>query len=65
MRQRIPMTDDLERHAGKAPDDRHPVREGEAPDVSDMADPRVLQPGEDPPDEIALSGPARTSDPDR
>ena len=59
------MTDDLERHAGKAPEDRHPVREGEAPDVSDTADPRVLQPGEDPPGEDALSGRARTEGPGR
>ena len=54
------MTDELERHAGKAPDDRHPVREGEAPDVSDTADPRVVQPGDDPPGEDALLRPAPT-----
>lgn len=59
------MTDELERHAGKAPEDRHPVREGEAPDVSDAADPRVLQPGEDPPGEDALSRPARDGEPSR
>ena len=65
LRHAPPMTDDFERHAGKAPDDRHPVREGEAPDVSDTADPRVLQPGEDPPHEDALGPPARTGEPDR
>jgi hypothetical protein len=59
------MTDDLERHAGKAPEDRHPVREGQAPDISDTADPRVLQPGEDPPDEDALSRSSRSGEPDR
>jgi len=44
----------LDDHAGKAPDERHPVREGEAPDPSDHADERVAQPGEDPPGEDAL-----------
>ena len=59
------MTDDLERHAGKAPEDRHPVREGQAPDVSDIADPRVLQPGEDPPGENALSRSSGSGEPSR
>ena len=48
------MTDDLERHAGKEPEERHPVREGAGPDPNDHADPRVAQPGEDPPGEDAL-----------
>lgn len=48
------MNDTLERHAGKEPDERHPVREGVAPDPSDHADSRVAQPGEDPPGEDAL-----------
>jgi hypothetical protein len=43
-----------EDHAGKAPDDEHPVREGAAPDPSDQANPRVAQPGDDPPGENAL-----------
>jgi hypothetical protein len=47
--------DDLERRAGKEPDDAHPEthdrsRDG---DPSDYADPRVAQPGEDPPGEAA------------
>jgi hypothetical protein len=41
-------------HAGKEPEDEHPVREGAAPDPSDHADPRVAQPGEDPSGEDAL-----------
>ncbi|HET7645199.1 MAG TPA: hypothetical protein VFM03_01845 [Candidatus Limnocylindria bacterium] len=48
------MTDDYERHAGKAPEDRHPVQSGTEPDPSDYADPRVAQPGEDPPGERAM-----------
>ncbi len=50
--------DDLERRSGKGPDDAHPLMEGghENPDPSDYADPRVAQPGEDPPDEDALGG---------
>ena len=48
------MTDDLDRHAGKSPDERHPIQEGAAPDQSDLADTRVAQPGEDPPGEQAL-----------
>lgn len=57
------MSDDLERRAGKAPDDAHPELAGGAgdPDPSDYADPRVAQPGEDPPDEDAL--PARDDPP--
>jgi hypothetical protein len=47
------MTDSLDRHAGKSPDERHPVEEGAGPDPSDQADPRVAQPGEDPPGEEA------------
>jgi hypothetical protein len=54
------MDDDLERRAGKRPDEAHPISQGGAddPDPSDYADPRVAQPGEDPPGEDAL-------DPDR
>lgn len=50
------MTDDIERRAGKAPEDAHPeMAGGDAdPDPSDYADPRVAQPGEDPPGEDAL-----------
>lgn len=44
-------------HAGKKPEDEHPVREGAAPDPSDHADPRVAQPGDDPPGEDALTRP--------
>ena len=51
------MTDDIDTHAGKAPDERHPVREGAAPDPSDHGDLRVAQPGDDPPGEDALSPP--------
>jgi hypothetical protein len=52
---------DLERRAGKGPDDEHPEMGGGAsdPDPSDYADPRVTQPGEDPDGEDALS-PRRT-----
>jgi hypothetical protein len=50
-------TDDFDRHAGKAPADRHPVQEGARPDHSDQADLRVAQPGEDPPGEDALARP--------
>lgn len=55
------MDDDLERRAGKGPDDTHPVgqaRDGET-DPSDYADPRVAQPGEDPADEDALGPESR------
>ena len=50
------MDDDLDRRAGKPPDDAHPISQGgaEDPDPSDYADPRVAQPGEDPPGEDAL-----------
>lgn len=49
------MTNDLERRAGKGPDDEHPEMAGDAesPDPSDYADPRVVQPGDDPPGEDA------------
>lgn len=49
---------DLERRAGKGPDDAHPDQAGGAgdPDPSDYADPRVAQPGEDPAGEDALHG---------
>ena len=49
------MNDDLEKRAGKGPDDKHPEMSGGAsdPDPSDYADPRVTQPGEDPPGEDA------------
>lgn len=48
--------DDLERRAGKGPEDEHPVGEGgpSHPDPSDYADPRAVQPGEDPPGEDAM-----------
>jgi hypothetical protein len=52
--------DPIDEHAGKESDEHHPVREGAAPDPSDHADPRVAQPGEDPPGEDALR---RTPDP--
>jgi hypothetical protein len=55
------MTDDNDRHAGKAPDERHPVQEGAAPDPSDHADLRVAQPGDDPPGEDALPDPDSAS----
>jgi len=47
---------DLERRAGKGPEDKHPEMDGGAadPDPSDYADPRVAQPGEDPPGEDAM-----------
>jgi hypothetical protein len=50
------MTEDLERRAGKGPEDAHPLREGGAddPDPMDYADPRVAQPGDDPPGEDAM-----------
>jgi len=50
------MNDELERRAGKGPDDAHPVGEAgqSQPDPSDYADPRVAQPGDDPPDEDAM-----------
>jgi hypothetical protein len=54
---------DLERRAGKSPEDEHPEMSGDAtkPDPSDYSDPRVTQPGEDPPGEDALR-PRRDSD---
>ena len=49
------MTDDeLDRRAGKAPADDHPLDQPAAADPSDYSDPRVAQPGEDPSDEEAL-----------
>ena len=50
------MTEDLERRAGKGPEDEHLEMAGgpSDPDPSDYADPRVVQPGEDPPGEDAL-----------
>jgi len=47
---------DLERRAGKGPEDEHPEMDGGAadPDPSDYADPRVAQPGDDPPGEDAM-----------
>ncbi len=49
------MSEDLERRAGKGPDDEHPGMAGgpRDPDPSDDADPRVAQPGDDPPGEDA------------
>ena len=54
------MTDDLDRRAGKGPEDQHPVGEAgpEEADPSDYADPRVAQPGDDPPGEYAMEPPA-------
>lgn len=48
------MTEEYEQHAGKAPEDRHPAQLGTETDPSDYADPRVAQPGEDPPGEDAM-----------
>ena len=50
------MAEDLERRAGKAPEDAHPAQEGgdTDPDPSDYADPRVAQSGDDPPGEDAM-----------
>ena len=48
------MNDDLERRAGKAPADEHPLNDARVTDPSDYADPRVAQPGEDPPEEDAM-----------
>jgi len=45
---------DLERRAGKPPEDDHPLDQPTAADPSDDADPRVAQPGEDPPGEDAM-----------
>jgi hypothetical protein len=57
------MIDELDRHAGKAPEEQHPVEEGAGPDPSDHADPRVAQPGEDPPGEDARSPSPRDTPP--
>ena len=46
--------DDLDRRAGKRPEDDHPLDQPAAADASDDGDPRVAQPGEDPPDEDAM-----------
>ncbi len=46
--------DDLDRRAGKSPADDHPLDQPTAADPSDYGDPRVAQPGEDPPDEDAM-----------
>jgi hypothetical protein len=51
---RVSMTDDLERRAGKAPDDDHPLNDASVTDPSDYGDPRVAQPGDDPPGEDAM-----------
>ncbi len=48
------MSDDLERRAGKGPEDEHPLNDGTVTDPSDYSDPRVAQPGDDPPDETAM-----------
>ncbi len=47
---------ELERRAGKGPDLAHPDQDGGPtdPDPSDYADPRVAQPGDEPPTEDAL-----------
>ncbi len=58
---------DLDDTAGKSPADDHPGLTGEPANPSDHADPRVAQPGDDPPDEDALgsrpSQPSAPSDP--
>ena len=61
MRASTRVDDDLERRAGKQPDDAHPIGEGDEhdPDPLDYADPRVTQPGEDPPGEDAMRRGAR------
>lgn len=48
------MSDDLERRAGKHPDDAHPSQEATETEPSDYGDPRVAQPGEDPHGEDAM-----------
>ncbi len=48
------MSDDLERRAGKGPEDDHPDNRADETDPSDYADPRVAQPGEDPAGERAM-----------
>ena len=48
------MDDDLNRRAGKEPKDEHPLNDGTVTDPSDYGDPRVAQPGEDPPGEDAM-----------
>jgi hypothetical protein len=55
------VDEDLERRAGKPPDEEHPIGEGDEhdPDPSDYADPRVAQPGDDPPGEDARQRPRR------
>jgi len=55
------VEEDLERRAGKPPHEAHPIGEGDErdPDPSDYADPRVAQPGEDPPGEDAMRRPPR------
>lgn len=53
------MNEELERRAGKRPEDAHPALEGTEPDPSDYADPRVAQPGDDPPGEDAMERPDR------
>ena len=51
------MTEELERRAGKGPEDDHPDLLGTEADPSDYADPRVAQPGDDPPGEDAMQPP--------
>ena len=46
--------DELERHAGKGPEGDHPFDRPGSHDPADQADPRVAQPGEDPPNEDAM-----------
>jgi hypothetical protein len=55
------VDEDLERRAGKGPDDAHPIGECDEHDAdpSDYADPRVAQPGDDPPGEDARRRPTR------
>lgn len=48
------MNDDFDRRAGKPPEDDHPLDQPTAADPSDYADPRVTQPGDDPPGEDAM-----------
>jgi hypothetical protein len=52
---------ELDRRAGKAEPDDHPLDEPNPTDTSDAADDRVAQPGEDRPGEEALQEPDRSS----
>jgi hypothetical protein len=51
---------ELDRRAGKAEPDDHPLDEGTPEDPSDYADERVAQSGDEPTDEDALPGRGRS-----